>query len=151
MLRVTISASGYAREGDLEQSADASLVDDDGLETVVTTSLFTDALATQDELTKYKLPQRGYWFDAYDADPNLNTGSKLWLLEGQTISDDTLSFAKSACDDALAWMVAEGAASKVENTVARLGDDGIAGETVIYQPTNPRSPYRITWEAYLGI
>lgn len=151
MLRVTISSSGYAREGDLEQLNDASLVDDDGLETVVTISLFTDALATEDELKKYGLPQRGYWFDAYDPDPNLNTGSKLWLLEGQTITADTLTFAKTACDEALAWMVAEGAASRVENTVTRLGDDGIAGETVIYQPTDPRSPYRLTWEAHFAV
>jgi len=151
MLRVTISASGYAREGDLEQLSDASLVDDDGLETVVTTSLFTDALATQDELTKYKLPQRGYWFDAYDTDANLNSGSKLWLLEGQAITADALTFAKAACDDALAWMVTEGAASRVENTVTRLGDDGIAGETVVYQPSDPRSPYRLTWEAHFAV
>lgn len=151
MIRVTITSTNYAREGDFSQAADASLVDDDGLETVVTTSLFTDALATPDELAKYKLTQRGYWFDAYDTDPTQNTGSKLWLLEGQTINAQSLTFAKTCCDDALAWMVTEGAASKVENTITRLGDDAIAGETVIYQPTDPRSPYRTTWEAYFGV
>jgi phage gp46-like protein len=150
MMRFVIRSD--TREGDLERDSDDSLLEGRAyeLDTVVQVSLFTDAKATAEELAKAGLTQRGYWFDAYDADPTLNTGSKLWLLEGRTINDDALADAKTYCDEALAWMVAEKAATRVENTVYRIADDAIGGDTAIYQP-GADSPYTVSWEAYFAL
>lgn len=149
MIRLTIQANG---EGDLTQADDASLIDDDGLETVVTVSLHTDAKATAEELSRAGLSQRGYWADAYD-DPSsqLNTGSKLWLLERAKVTPATFATAKSYADEALAWMVEEGAASKVENEITRLDADAVAGTTRITIPGDARSPYLLTWERYFAV
>ncbi len=150
MLRFVIRQS--TGEGDLEYDSDGSLLETAAaaIESVVTVSLFTDAKATADELARAGLTQRGYWLDAYDSDPSLNTGSKLWLLEGRVIDARALLDAKAHCDDALAWMVTEGAASKVENVVERLQDDAINGVTTIYRPGDT-SPYVIAWEAYFAV
>ncbi len=150
MLRLTIQSS--TREGDLSADDDASLVEDDGLETAVTISLFTDAKATAEELVRAGLSQRGYWADAYDdASGALNTGSKLWLLEGRTNTPSAIAEAKAYADEALAWMVDEGVASKVENEITRLDGDAIGGVTRVYRPTDSRSPYLLTWERYFAV
>lgn len=150
MLRFVIRNSSL--EGDLEEASDGSLLHGRAyeLETVVQVSLFTDAKATTDELAKAGLSQRGYWFDAYDADPTLNIGSKLWLLEGRTLDAEALADAKTHCDDALKWMVTEKAATRIDNVITRLADDAISGDTSIYQPGS-ESPYTVSWEAHFAI
>lgn len=144
-----ILRTATTREGDLERAADGSLLDDNGLDTVVSNSLFTDAKATDDELARSGLTQRGYWFDAFDDDPALNTGSKLWLLEGAVINADTLARAKAYCDEALAWMVAAKAARQVDVVVDRMGTEHISIEVTVYRP-DESSPYVLTWEAHLA-
>lgn len=150
MLRFVIRTS--TGEGDLETDTDGSLLETTAaaFDTVVAISLFTAAKATPDELERAGLTQRGYWFDAYDSDPALNTGSKLWLLEGRTLDAAALNEAKAYCDEALAWMVAEGAARQVDNVLERIGDDAFAGTTTIYRP-GEESPYVIAWEARLAV
>lgn len=139
-------------EGDAEANPDGSLVDDDGIETSVTISLHTDAKATAEELARYGKSQRGYWADAYDDESGvLNTGSKLWLLEGALLTDETLATAQAYADEALAWMVEEGIASAVDTTVTRLGEQAVAGTTRITIPRDPRSPYLVTWERYFAL
>ena len=137
------------REGDLERAADGSLFEDDGLETVVSNSLFTDAKATLDELKRAGLQQRGYWFDAYDDNPAQNTGSKLWLLEGCVVNADTLTRAKTYSEEALAWMVEAKAARQVDVVVDRMGSEHLSIEVSVYKP-GETSPYVLTWEAHLA-
>ena len=149
MLRYVIQKA--TRNGDLEQTSDNSLVEDEGFETVIAISFFTDARATADELAKYGKEQRGYWLDAFEEDLTLNTGSKLWLLAGAVINDENIATAKTFCDEALAWFVADGAALKIENTVERFDEDSIAGQTAIYRPTDPKSPYLMPWEAFFAV
>ena len=138
------------READLERNADGSLYEDDGLETVVVISLFTDAKATvEDGLTPGDEP-RGYWADVYDEEQGLNIGSKLWLLEGATATDATLRQVESYASAALAWMIADGAADRIECIASRLGDEAANLDVNIYKP-GTGSPYQLTWELHFAL
>lgn len=138
------------READLERNSDGSLYDDDGLETVVVISLFTDAKATvEDGLTPGDDP-RGYWADAYDDEQGLNIGSKLWLLEGSTATETTLRQVESYASAALQWMIDDKAADRIECVASRLGDEAAKLSVSIYKP-GTSSPYQETWELHFAL
>ena len=62
---------------------------DDGFNTAVYISLFTDQRVDDESLLDDKNDRRGYWADVFDEKP---MGSKLWLLA-------------SGCFPSLAWAV----------------------------------------------
>jgi len=138
------------RAADLVRNADGSLLDDDGLDTVIALSLFTDAKATvQDGIVQGDDP-RGYWADAYDSEQGLNIGSKLWLLESETLTPAVLKRAETYAKEALAWMVTERAADRIECVVTRLGDDSADLTVSVYKP-GTGSPYQLTWELHFAL
>lgn len=98
---------------------------EDNLARAVMISLFTDRRAEPyDALpdTGGDPPdRRGWWADAFqeagrDARP---IGSRLWLLERSVLSRETLRRAEDYAREALAWIVADGAAGAVTVAVAQ--------------------------------
>jgi phage gp46-like protein len=139
-------------EGNLSQESDGSLVDDDGLETVVTISLFTDAQAP-DGLLPDGEDRRGYWADKFDdEDSSLAIGSLIWTVtEYETLSTSSLGKIQQYAQDALAWLVTEQAADRVECSCTRNGDDGADLTVKVYKPNQPNSPYVETWRLYFAV
>jgi len=98
------------------------LVSDEGLETAVVISLFTDRKADEDDI----LPdpdgsKRGWWGDLGSGIENDQIGSKLWLLEREKTTEETLVRAKQYIFDALQWMIDDGITNKIEVDVERQG------------------------------
>lgn len=146
-LRLVFNAS---QEGDLELSSDGTLASDEGLDTYVTICLGTDARATDEERADIS-ERRGYWADAYAEDPDENTGSKIWLLENETLTPATLEQLIAYADEALEIMVSDGIASRVVTTgEIRADAQGADMETLIYRPGSD-SPYTFTWEARFAV
>lgn len=144
-------ALNTARVGNLVRADDGSLLDDDGLETVVTISLFTDARASEDEVPA-GTDRRGWWFDAYDPDePGVSIGSKIWLLENATMTAENLRLLERYAKDALEWMVAANAAEKIETEATRIAEDAASLTVRIHAPNDPASPYTYTWELHFGV
>ncbi|WP_202883596.1 phage GP46 family protein [Pseudomonas taiwanensis] len=80
---------------------------DDGLETAVIISLFTDRRASAEQIPP-EYPQddlRGYWGDIANASDADQTGSLLWLLAREKQLPKVLSRAEQYCREALAWMI----------------------------------------------
>jgi phage gp46-like protein len=139
-------------EGNLSQESDGSLVDDDGLETVVTVSLFTDAQASEDLLPEGE-DRRGYWADKFDdEDSVLSIGSLIWTVtEYETLTAASLGKIQQYAQDALAWMVDERAADRVECSCVRNGDDGADLVVKVYKPNQTNTPYVQTWRLYFAV
>lgn len=87
------------------------LVQDPGFETAVLISLFTDARADDTDELPENLRSRGGFFGSALA--GFQIGSKLWLLNRARLSTVTAARAKQYCEDALAWMIADGIAETV--------------------------------------
>lgn len=133
---------------DMDSGADLALEQfalavDEGLQTAVILSLFTDARARDDDvLPAGQTDRRGWWGDAWPAAEGDRFGSRLWLLRATKQLRQSLVDARQYAEVALAWMVDDGVASsvEVETFVAR---DEVMGMIVrIHRPDGTALPIR---------
>jgi phage gp46-like protein len=119
------------------------LLNDEGLETPVVLSLFTDALAKPDDA----LPgiaeddRRGWWAGPW--------GSRLWLLSREKWTEEVKQRAEYYAREALQWMIDDQVVDRVE-TEARLLEIGtIAVGVALYRDGRLlfSKPYGIMWQA----
>lgn len=134
--------------------AGGDLARDDGLETPILISLFTDRRARADDpLPSAGADRRGWWGDGF-ADPRYPIGSRRWLLERGKLTAAT-AVQTADCDrEALAWLLDDGVVGMLEVSAAPLKPDptrpsGAMATTVIY--TRPqgqgRQRHDILWDA----
>jgi phage gp46-like protein len=124
------------------------LARDDGFETSVIISLFTDRRATPEQVPA-ELPKddlRGFWGDVQPVVEGDFTGSHLWLLAREKQTTQTLSRAKQYTEEALQWMLDDKVATRVEVFVEYVAM-GWMGITIdIYRPDNSPVQYRYQYE-----
>jgi phage gp46-like protein len=122
---------------------------DDGLETAVILSLFTDRRAESDDVAPDgRDDRRGWWADAWPASEGDRIGSRLWLLHREKQLPIVLARAEEYAREALAWLVEDGVAESVAVS-ASIPRAGILGLDVsITRPRSPTVQYR--FDAFLG-
>ena len=121
---------------------------DDGLETAVIISLFTDRRASNEQIP-VELPQddlRGYWGDISNATPSDQTGSLLWLLAREKQLPQVLSRAQQYCREALDWMVEDLVATSVEVTAQFVAQGWMLILVDIFRPSGSPVRYRFNYE-----
>lgn len=84
----------------------------------VTISLFTWRRAGPDDPLDDD-DRKGWWADCVPTVAGDQIGSRLWLLQRRTITQDTLRDAKEYAEEALRWMTEDGVVSAVTVTVTR--------------------------------
>jgi phage gp46-like protein len=92
----------------------ADLLVDDGLETAVIISMFTDRRANDDDV----LPQpggdlRGWWGDSYAAIAGDKIGSRRWLLERAKALPSVYAEVQVYDQESLQWLIDDGVVSSV--------------------------------------
>lgn len=131
------------------QIAGLDLARDDGLETSVIISLFTDRRATSQEQIPPELPQddlRGYWGDVRPAVEGDQTGSLLWLLAREKQLPATLAKAEQYCREALKWLLDDKVATAVEVAASYIAMGWMLIEIDIYRPNGSAVRYRYNYE-----
>lgn len=129
---------------------DGALALDQGLESAVIISLFTDARAAADDV----LPQpggdrRGWWGDAVASIDGDATGAKLWLLERSKITADVPVRAQGYAAAALAWLMADRIAGSVAVVAEVQRPQTLALAVEITRPTGPdRQRFDYVWGAH---
>lgn len=130
----------------LEQFA---LAADDGLETAIILSLFTDARASNDDPLPFgESDRRGWWADAFPEVDRDRIGSRLWLLQREKQTQATLNRAREYAEEALAWLIADGVARSVE-VASFLVRNGVLGLSVVIQRPDAsiaRFRYETLWK-----
>jgi phage gp46-like protein len=121
-------------------AADLAMIDDDlasdrGLITAVLLSLFTDRRAENDDIPPSgdSSDRRGWWADQFADIEGDRIGSRLWLLDRSTLTNETLLRAQQYATEALQWMLDDKVVAGIAITVTRMdAPDGIliAGELV---------------------
>jgi phage gp46-like protein len=119
------------------------LVEDEGLQTAVILSLFTDRRAEADDvIPDGTTDRRGWWADAYPAVDGDRIGSRLWLLSREKQLNSVVNKAREYAQEALAWMIEDGIAASVD-IQASIVRTGVLGLTVaISQPNGAAANYR---------
>lgn len=132
--------------GDIAIEGD-DIVRDDGLETSVIISLFSDARASPD-LIPVELPKddlRGYWGDIAN-EVGDSTGSLLWLLKREKQVPTTLTRAKQYCREALKWMIDDKVSSRIEIDAQYIATGWMMITVDIYRPSGEKIRYRYNYE-----
>lgn len=131
-----------------QQLAVYALACEDTLATAVTISLFTDARAGADDTLPWGTTDRRGWLgDAYMADgfdAQDKWGSLLWLVYVSKTTVNVLERARFAAQEALAWLVRDGLASRV-TVAAQWAGDVLAVRPTIYQAGSSNPVYDVLW------
>ncbi|MDD5551219.1 MAG: phage GP46 family protein [Candidatus Omnitrophica bacterium] len=98
--------------GDLER--------EEGLETSVLISLYTDARVNEDDAPDNPSDLRGWIGDLLPSRDD-NIGSKLWLLDRSKATQENANKAKEYVQQALKWMIEDGVASKIDVVTSIVG------------------------------
>lgn len=129
---------------------DNDLVTDNGLQTAVLLSLFTDRRAESgDILPDNETDRRGWWADAHPVIEGDRFGSRLWLLARSKESQTVLNRAKEYAQESLQWLVDDKVADKVVVS-AEVPRTGVLGLVVqVYRPTVDPVTFRFNyaWES----
>lgn len=123
------------------------LTSDHGLQTAVSLSLFTDAPSGDDQISD--LDDRGFWGDAVPVVAGDVFGSRLWLLARAKETTETLKLAEGYAKEALAWLIEDRVASKVDISASWVSS-GILGISVqIQRPSRDVISFQFskTWAA----
>lgn len=119
------------------------------LATAVILSLFTDARASIDDALPLRQADRRGWVGDEYMSPGDRWGSLLWLLQATKVTDDVPERARFAAQEALAWLVREGIASRVDVvafwTDAAAGLQRLAVRPTIWQPGQVSPVYDVLW------
>lgn len=119
----------------------------------VISSLFTWARAREgDELPTPESPRMGFWGDTYSPIQGDRWGSRLWLLARETLTAATVAKARDLAQEALAWMVADGVAKRVQVETERGGADRLNMRILVDEPGGARLEIRFAdiWGAVRG-
>lgn len=131
--------------------AAGDLETDDGLETALIVSLFTDRRAADgDALPSPSADRRGWWGD--HAQPPVDgdrVGSRLWLLAREKQLPVVLDRAVAYAREALQWLIDDRVATRVE-VEAEFTRPGLLGLLVVIE--RPQMPplevrYQYAWQA----
>lgn len=122
------------------------LTEDDGLETAVVLSLFTDRRALADDPLPASADRRGWWADGTGDDARDRIGSRLWLLWREKQMPSVLVRARQYAEEALAWLVTDGVARSVDVLATNPRREVLALEVGIVRPNAP--PVRFRFEQF---
>lgn len=131
--------------------AKGDLVPEEGLETAILISLFSDARVSDDEMPQGEFSKRGFWGDDLSPIDGDRTGSRLWLLGRRKRNLETLRLSEDYVREALQWLLDDGVATSVSTTAYYVGEEtsGMwANDIVINRPTG-ESRYKVLWDKQL--
>lgn len=116
---------------------------DDGLETAVIISLFTDARAqTDDVIPDGSGDPRGWWGDSVANDGGDQTGSRLWLLDREKQLTSVLQRAEQYARESLQWMLDDQVVAEVD-VEAEIVSEGVLGIGIkLFRPRGDAVQYR---------
>lgn len=137
--------------------ADGLIGTDDGLATAIAISLFTDARARADDPIPPGADPRGWWGDAFNADPDDRIGSRLWTLRREKLTAATALRARDMVREALQWLLDDQVVTSIDIEVVMLKPDAsrFSGALLltiwITRPGGPaRERYDFVWDATIG-
>ena len=123
------------------------LKSDDGLETAVIISLFTDRRVSEQQLPDLAVSKRGWWGDMFSDIDGDQIGSRLWTIERRKRTDETLRLYEDFAKEALDWLIEDGVASTITVLAAYDSQGQAVGEIIITRPSGATSRYDANWDA----
>jgi phage gp46-like protein len=119
---------------------------DEGLETAVLISLYTDRRVTVAELPPNETDQGGWWADTFEQEGD-GTGSKIWLLNKSKANDQTIAQMETYAAEALQWMIDDGVARSISIEASYDENKNLLLEISVTKPTGDEpNVYSLLWD-----
>lgn len=147
MSDVRLKFTGYAYDIDFQGD---DLESDDGFETAVIISLFSDRRVTQTELYEGIDTKRGWFGDLTSPFEGDLIGSKLWLLDRGKMDANARNLVEEYAREALQWFVDDGVAESLDVTATIVNREYIMLTVSINKPKNTQPltyRFQLLWDA----
>lgn len=125
------------------------LAGDEGLETAVLISLFTNARVETENLPPFTTNRMGWWGDTTSDVPGDKIGSRLWTLIRSKRTIDVLRKAEDYVREALQWLIDDGVAERVTAEAENADELGVGYWTLfvtITRPSGTSTRYQVLWD-----
>ena len=131
---------------------DRDVIQDEGLETAITISLFSDRRALDDDILPDDSGDKRGWFADGLLNDNDFIGSRRWLLRRSKLTEENIRKLEEYDTEALKWMIDNGVASAVTVIVVRIDMVSISETITIERPEGrPQTfKYFFNWEAQIA-
>lgn len=119
-----------------------------GLETAVSISLFSNQRVSEEELPPGISSRQGWWGDLFPEVEGDQIGSKVWSLDRDKSTLETAAQLESFAKESLAWMLEDGVASSISVEAAINEDNAKQIDHVIQisRPTGETDRFGIIWD-----
>jgi phage gp46-like protein len=128
------------------QVQNGDLAGDEGLETAVLISIFTDKRISDDELPTGETSKRGWWGDVFPNVDQDQIGSRLWLLERVKRTAETLRKSEDYIKEALNWLIEDGVAASIEVTSSYDENNQLVAALTVIKPGGRQSRFQMLWD-----
>ncbi len=126
------------------QSGD--LLGEEGLETAILISLFTDQRIEESELPQGQTSRRGWWGDLFPDVDGDKIGSKLWLLDNAKQLTSELPRYEQFVVESLSWLIEDGVASDISASASYPERGQLKIEIDITRPEGNDSRFGFLWD-----
>lgn len=124
------------------------LESDDGLENALAISVFTDARVTEDQLPYGHTKRKGWWGDMFPEVPGDKIGSRLWTINPEKVTNETLRKAIDYCTESTKWLIDDGIADTINFTTEYNENKHLNIFIEVVRPgEDAPSKYQIIWDA----
>ena len=124
-------------------------VADDGLETAVIISLFTDARVSDEQLPAGQTSKKGWWGDKFSGVDQDKIGSRLWTLRREKRTTEVLRKHEDYSIEALNWMKEDGVADSITaEAFYEVTTKFLVMNLVITRPDGT-SRFKVNWDKQL--
>lgn len=128
------------------QIVNGDLAGDNGLETAISISLFTDRRVSDEELPQLEKDKRGWWGDMFPEIDQDQIGSRLWLLNREKRTLETLRRAEDYAKEALKWLIDDGVASSISALATYDSNKFLQLAIDITRPSGRTSRFQVLWD-----
>jgi phage gp46-like protein len=119
---------------------------DDGLETAVLISLFSDQRVSEADVEVDGESRRGWWGDVLADVEGDQIGSKLWLLSRSKIIQSIIPQVETSCTNALQWLLDDGVAASISVEASLVENSGVLIQLSITKPLGENDRYSLIWD-----
>jgi len=122
------------------------IVADNGLETAVIISIWSNRRVKEEELPFGKTQKEGWWGDMYPEKDGDKIGSKLWTLNPEKTTNETLKKSEDYTKECLNWMIDDGIASAINVLSEYNSSKHLVTKVQIVKKDGEEERFSVLWE-----
>lgn len=131
---------------DLKLNSKQDLASDDGLETAIIISLFSDQRISIEELPLQERYRKGWWGDLVSDVDKDQIGSKIWIYARLKKTPETRLKIENAARQSLQWLIEDGLAKSVTVAGEYILDGKLALSIQIFRSNGVNEKYSVIWD-----